>query len=116
MTGQVELELMELELMEDLRCSQGECRPPEGLAQLQGSRPQGIPLARGVQQQQYQRRQARQESRGCSGPEAVRELESRGCSGPEAVREPQTGVREPQTAPIQVVDPRMVAGARGEPC
>ncbi len=95
MTGQAELEPME-----DLRCSQGECRPPEGLAQLQGSRPQGIPLARGVQQ--YQRRQARQESRGCSGPEAVREL--------------QTGVREPQTAPIQVVDARMVAGARGETC
>ena len=32
-TGQVEL----MELMEDLQCSQGECSPPEGLAQLQGS-------------------------------------------------------------------------------
>ena len=37
MTGQAEL--MELMELKDLRCSQGECRPPEGLAQLQGSRP-----------------------------------------------------------------------------
>ena len=45
MTGQAEL--MELMELKDLRCSQGESRPPEGLAQLQGSRPREPVEARG---------------------------------------------------------------------
>jgi hypothetical protein len=44
-TGQAEL----MELMEDLRCSQGESSPPEGLAQLQGSRPREPVEARDTQ-------------------------------------------------------------------